>query len=227
MSHSRRVLAWHSSPHQFVVKSITFRWCCKCLNSTIQRRPNQRLCQCLEHKLNKNESKQRNWKWKFYCFRMVTSVVALLVAIKGLATCFLLKLLLHHVLPSSPALRHFALRFIFFRKRFRPEVCGFFFNSWILFAHHLFGFFTQDLQTNRTLTLISKTIQSLGNLVSSRSAQQHAKEEFTVELYKKFCTEKHVDAVKKFLDAISTEDSNDSREVELCGGSEPILLKDG
>lgn len=82
----------------------------------------------------------------------------------------------------------------------------------------------QDLQTNRTLTLISKTIQSLGNLVSSRSAQQHAKEEFTVELYKKFCTEKHVEAVKKFLDAISTMDS---REVESCGVIEPIMLKDG
>ena len=83
----------------------------------------------------------------------------------------------------------------------------------------------QDSQTNRTLTLISKTIQSLGNLVSSRSAQQHAKEEFTVELYKKFCTEKHVEAVKRFLDVISCT-IKDSRDVEACG-HEPILLKDG
>jgi len=60
--------------------------------------------------------------------------------------------------------------------------------------------------------------------VSSRSAQQHAKEEFTVELYKKFCTEKHVDAVKKFLDAIS---SLDVRDVEPSAELEPILLKDG
>lgn len=59
--------------------------------------------------------------------------------------------------------------------------------------------------------------------MSSRSAQQHAKEEFTVELYKKFCTEKHVEAVKEFLDAISRKDS---RDVEACG-HEPILLKDG
>lgn len=99
----------------------------------------------------------------------------------------------------------------------------------IVFFLHVFTicfFFKQDLQTNRTLTLISKTIQSLGNLVSSRSAQQHAKEEFTVELYKKFCTEKHVEAVKKFLDAISIS-TMDSRHEDSCGISEAILLKDG
>jgi len=66
----------------------------------------------------------------------------------------------------------------------------------------------------------------LGNLVSSRSAQQHAKEEFTVELYKKFCTEKHVAAVKEFLDAISTT-AMDTREVDVCERREAILLKDG
>jgi Ras GTPase-activating protein 3 len=60
--------------------------------------------------------------------------------------------------------------------------------------------------------------------VSSRSAQQHAKEEFTVQLYKKFCTEKHVDTVKGFLDQIS---SQDFRDTESCGSKEPIQLKDG
>jgi hypothetical protein len=112
--------------------------------------------------------------------------------------------------------------------RFRAEVCGLLRSSscrvfCAKFINILF-FLPQDSQTNRTLTLISKTIQSLGNLVSSRSAQQHAKEEFTVELYKKFCTEKHVEAVKKFLDAIS---SLDTCEVEASGELEPILLKDG
>lgn len=83
--------------------------------------------------------------------------------------------------------------------------------------------FLQDIQTNRTLTLISKTIQSLGNLVSSRSAQQPCKEEYTCQLYKKFCTEKHVEAVKHFLEVISTVGANLSENTLL----EPVLLKEG
>lgn len=84
-------------------------------------------------------------------------------------------------------------------------------------------FLLQDEQTNRTLTLISKTIQSLGNLVSSRSAQQPSKEQYTGELYKKFCTEKHVEAVKNFLEAISTGDQRMAPPSE----TDPVLLKDG
>lgn len=81
----------------------------------------------------------------------------------------------------------------------------------------------QDAQTTRTLTLISKTIQSLGNLVSSRSAQQPCKEQYTNQLYKQFCTEKHVDAVKHFLEVISTFGANTSGDIN----SEPVLLKEG
>lgn len=116
-----------------------------------------------------------------------------------------------------------------FRNKFRPTGSLRLLLE-ILFAQFVISFFLllflafQDVQTNRTLTLISKTIQSLGNLVSSRSAQQHAKEEFTVELYKKFCTEKHVNAVKRFLDAIST---NEPVEFDGTIEAKPILLKDG
>lgn len=83
--------------------------------------------------------------------------------------------------------------------------------------------YLQDFQTNRTLTLISKTIQSLGNLVSSRSAQQPCKEEYTGQLYKKFCTEKHVEAVKHFLEVVSTVGANPNENTLL----EPVLLKEG
>lgn len=60
--------------------------------------------------------------------------------------------------------------------------------------------------------------------MSSRSAQQPCKEEFMGELYKKFCTEKHVEAVKHFLEVISTVSSNKNKEESY---QEPVLLKEG
>lgn len=80
----------------------------------------------------------------------------------------------------------------------------------------------QDNQTNRTLTLISKTIQYLGNLVSSRSAQP-CKEEYTGQLYRIFSTEEHIEAVKKFLEMISSVPENPIDAADR----EPILLKEG
>lgn len=96
-------------------------------------------------------------------------------------------------------------------------------SFFVLFCFSHFILVRQDFQTNRTLTLISKTIQSLGNLVSSRSAQQPCKEEYTSQLYKKFCTEKHVEAVKHFLEVISTVGANPNENTLL----EPVLLKEG
>lgn len=81
-------------------------------------------------------------------------------------------------------------------------------------------FIFQDNQTNRTLTLISKTIQYLGNLVSSRSAQP-CKEEYTGQLYRMFSTEEHIEAVKQFLEMISSIGDN---EVDAAV---PVLLKEG
>ncbi|XP_077293823.1 ras GTPase activating protein 1 [Arctopsyche grandis] len=80
-----------------------------------------------------------------------------------------------------------------------------------------------DAQTNRTLTLISKTITTLGNLVSSRSSQQVCKEEYMGALYKHVCTEKHVKAIKRFLEIISS-----SRETQNSNTQNtPVLLKEG
>lgn len=96
-----------------------------------------------------------------------------------------------------------------------------------------FFFLLKDSQTNRTLTLISKTIQSLGNLVSSRSSQQPCKEEYTGQLYKKFCTEKHVEAVKHFLEVISTPgdeprvQTESTNLLQFNNSVEPVLLKEG
>lgn len=84
----------------------------------------------------------------------------------------------------------------------------------------------QDAQTARTLTLISKTIQALGNLVSSRSAAQPSKEPYTGQLYERFCTKKHVEEVKHFLDLISTVDGAGRCKSAVCPVP-PVLLKEG
>ena len=55
----------------------------------------------------------------------------------------------------------------------------------------------QDDQTNRTLTLISKTIQGLGNMVSSRTMQTTCKEEYMGKLYEAFYTEKRIQDVRQ------------------------------
>ncbi|XP_062712652.1 GTPase-activating protein [Aedes albopictus] len=120
--------------------------------------------------------------------------------------------------PQNKEVRYSVVSGFIFLRFFAPAILG----------PKLFDLTTEpvDEQTTRTLTLISKTIQSLGNLVSSRSAQQPCKEQYTGQLYKKFCTEKHVDAIKHFLEVISTVGAN------ICDDDsttvlEPVVLKEG
>lgn len=80
----------------------------------------------------------------------------------------------------------------------------------------------QDSQTNRTLTLISKTIQSLGNIVSCRSSQQVCKEEYMERVYKEFYREEHIRAVRTFLEIISANSSP-----EAADNDTPVILKEG
>ncbi|XP_058823590.1 GTPase-activating protein [Topomyia yanbarensis] len=119
--------------------------------------------------------------------------------------------------PQNKEVRYSVVSGFIFLRFFAPAILG----------PKLFDLTTEpvDEQTTRTLTLISKTIQSLGNLVSSRSAQQPCKEQYTGQLYKKFCTEKHVDAIKHFLEVISTVGAN----ITDCESTvlEPVVLKEG
>ncbi|XP_060653906.1 GTPase-activating protein [Drosophila nasuta] len=127
--------------------------------------------------------------------------------------------------PRNREVRYSVVSGFIFLRFFAPAILG----------PKLFDLTTErlDAQTNRTLTLISKTIQSLGNLVSSRSSQQPCKEEYTGELYKKFCTEKHMDAVKHFLEVISTPNASETTTPSSQLQSlpqlplEPVLLKEG
>lgn len=71
--------------------------------------------------------------------------------------------------------------------------------------------------------LISKTIQYVGNLVSSKTSYLPCKELFTQELYGKFSTTAYISSVQHFLDVVSTigADPNDVQSME------PELLKEG
>ncbi|XP_045542355.1 GTPase-activating protein [Papilio machaon] len=117
--------------------------------------------------------------------------------------------------PANAEVRYSVVSGFIFLRFFAPAILG----------PKLFDLTTEqiDPQTNRTLTLISKTIQSLGNLVSSRSAQQVCKEEYMAELYRSFCTPRHVQAIKQFLEIISTSSDTQNNNIQ----ESPVLLKEG
>ncbi|XP_035900051.1 GTPase-activating protein isoform X2 [Anopheles stephensi] len=121
--------------------------------------------------------------------------------------------------PQNKEVRYSVVSGFIFLRFFAPAILG----------PKLFDLTTEpvDEQTTRTLTLISKTIQSMGNLVSSRSAQQPCKEKYTEQLYKKFCTEQHVEAIKHFLEVISTVGATSAGDGQSCSMLEPVVLKEG
>ncbi|XP_053565798.1 ras GTPase-activating protein 2 [Bombina bombina] len=80
-----------------------------------------------------------------------------------------------------------------------------------------------DSQTSRILTLLSKTIQTLGcvgNLSKSKSAS--FKEPFMCDFFKMFEEETYTSNVKKFLEEISSTESK-----EPSGMNESVTLKEG
>ncbi|XP_023236905.1 ras GTPase-activating protein 3-like [Centruroides sculpturatus] len=116
---------------------------------------------------------------------------------------------------SSREVRYSVISGFVFLRFFAPAILG----------PKLFDLVTEpvDAQTNRTLTLISKTIQSLGNLVSSKSPQQIFKEDYMVNLYRDFITDHHIEAVRVFLELISSS----SRGCYPRPYDTPIILKEG
>ncbi|CAG9768279.1 unnamed protein product [Ceutorhynchus assimilis] len=117
--------------------------------------------------------------------------------------------------PNNKEVRYSVISGFIFLRFFAPAILG----------PRLFDLTTQaiDCQTNRTLTLISKTIQSLGNLVSCRSTQQVCKEEYMDCLYKAFCTDTHKTAMRKFLEIISANTSSP----QIIENDKPVTLKEG
>ncbi|XP_039600599.1 ras GTPase-activating protein 3 isoform X1 [Polypterus senegalus] len=108
--------------------------------------------------------------------------------------------------------RYTAVSSFIFLRFFAPAILSP--NLFHLRPHH------PDPQTSRTLTLISKTIQTLGSLSKSKSAS--FKESFMASFYDNFNEQKYADAVKNFLDLISSSGRRDHKSIET-----PIMLKEG
>ncbi|KAL1132148.1 hypothetical protein AAG570_010105, partial [Ranatra chinensis] len=114
--------------------------------------------------------------------------------------------------PDNKEVRYSVVSGFIFLRFFAPAILG----------PRLFDLTTEhiDSQINRTLTLISKTIQSLCNLVSSRSSA--CKEQYMGSMYQAFYTNTHITAVRQFLDIISASSSPEHD----CQTS-PVILKEG
>ncbi|XP_056411963.1 ras GTPase-activating protein 3 isoform X2 [Hyla sarda] len=113
---------------------------------------------------------------------------------------------------GDPDVRYTAVSSFIFLRFFAPAILSP--NLFQLSPHHA------DPQTSRTLTLISKTIQTLGSLSKSKSAS--FKETYMAAFYEHFNEQKYADAVKNFLDLISSSGRRDHKSIE-----QPILLKEG
>ncbi|KAK0163577.1 hypothetical protein PV327_007245 [Microctonus hyperodae] len=123
--------------------------------------------------------------------------------------------------PKNKEVRYSVISGFIFLRFFAPAILG----------PRLFDITNEqiDSQTNRTLTLISKTIQSLGNLVSCRGgAGSVCKEEYMEGVYREFYTDKHIQAVKQFLELISTSsNSGITRQRPTILQEQPVVLKEG
>ncbi|KAJ6669336.1 hypothetical protein lerEdw1_008145 [Lerista edwardsae] len=116
--------------------------------------------------------------------------------------------------PNDPHVQYSAVSSFVFLRFFAVAVVSP--HTFHLRPHH------PDAQTARTLTLISKAIQTLGSWGSlSKSKLSSFKETFMCEFFKMFQEEEYIEAVKKFLDEVSTE----SKEPSVM--SEPVHLKEG
>uniref|UniRef100_A0A8B9JMV6 Ras GTPase-activating protein 2 n=1 Tax=Astyanax mexicanus TaxID=7994 RepID=A0A8B9JMV6_ASTMX len=108
--------------------------------------------------------------------------------------------------------RYTAVSSFIFLRFFAPAILSP--NLFQLRPHH------PDPCTSRTLTLISKTIQTLGSLAKSKSA--NFKESYMAAFYDYFNEQKYADSVKNFLDLISSSGRWDQKSIET-----PIMLKEG
>ncbi|XP_076031592.1 ras GTPase activating protein 1 isoform X2 [Oratosquilla oratoria] len=116
--------------------------------------------------------------------------------------------------PNQREVRYSVISSFVFLRFFAPAILG----------PKLFDLTSEqiDTQMHRTLTLVSKTVQSVGNLVSSRTSQHNSKELYMRDVFTHCVTDKHVDAVRMFLEIISSMPNGNQKAFDT-----PVILKEG
>ncbi|XP_052008213.1 ras GTPase-activating protein 2-like [Xyrauchen texanus] len=117
--------------------------------------------------------------------------------------------------PADPHVQYSAVSSFIFLRFFAVAVLSP--HTFQLQSHH------PDPEITRTLTLISKTIQSLGSWGSlSKNKLSSFKETYMYDFFKLFQEDECIEKVKKFLDEISSNVSKESNGVE-----DSFVLKEG
>uniref|UniRef100_A0A8C8B5R3 RAS p21 protein activator 2 n=1 Tax=Otus sunia TaxID=257818 RepID=A0A8C8B5R3_9STRI len=110
--------------------------------------------------------------------------------------------------PNDPHVQYSAVSSFVFLRFFAVAVVSP--HTFHLRPHH------PDAQTCRTLTLISKAIQTLGSWGSlTKSKLSSFKETFMCEFFKTFQEEKFTESVKKFLDDVSSTESKEPSGLKM------------
>ncbi|KAJ7995191.1 hypothetical protein DPEC_G00241990 [Dallia pectoralis] len=117
--------------------------------------------------------------------------------------------------PADPHVQYSAVSSFVFLRFFAVAVLSP--HTFQLRPHH------PDLEVSRTLTLISKTIQTLGSWGSlSKNKLSSFKESYMYDFFRSFQEDKCIEKVKKFLDEISSNICKESSGVE-----DFVVLKEG
>ncbi|XP_041351438.1 ras GTPase-activating protein 3-like isoform X2 [Gigantopelta aegis] len=116
--------------------------------------------------------------------------------------------------PENAMIKYRVISSFVFLRFFAPAILG----------PKLFEIHAEPQATSigRTLTLISKAVQGLVNVVSSKSVPFSVKEEYMIPLFDDLTETKFVDAIKMFLDIVSSPTGTHTQCFEA-----PIILKEG
>uniref|UniRef100_A0A6A7G5G4 Ras GTPase-activating protein 3-like n=2 Tax=Hirondellea gigas TaxID=1518452 RepID=A0A6A7G5G4_9CRUS len=118
------------------------------------------------------------------------------------------------IFPNQREVRYSVISGFIFLRFFAPAILGP--KLFDITKHQI------DMSTLRTLTLISKTVQGVGNLVSSRNLNHTCKEEYMRDVFALCTNNKLVDAARTFLEIISCMPNGNLKAYDT-----PVILREG